>query len=110
LLGCAFALLAAPAATAVTDTSKLQEHVRVKALVKTMETLQTIADANGGTRASGTAGYEASVAHVVGVLEEKGYEVSTQSFEFPFFQELAPTQLERVAPTPQTTSAAPTSP
>jgi Zn-dependent M28 family amino/carboxypeptidase len=39
---------------------------------------------------------------VVGVLEEKGYEVSTQSFQFPFFEELAPTQLARIAPTPQT--------
>ena len=40
--------------------------------------LQAIADANGGTRATGTPGYDASVDYAVGVLEAAGYEVTAR--------------------------------
>ena len=55
---------------------------------------------NGGTRASGTPGYDASVAYVANRLENAGYEVTEQEFEFPFFQELAAAELSQVTPTP----------
>jgi Zn-dependent M28 family amino/carboxypeptidase len=102
LVVAALALLVPPVASAQTDTSKLRDHVRVKAIFKHLEAFQAIADANGGTRASGTPGYEASVSYVVPWLEDKGYEVSLQTFEFPYFQELAPGELARVTPDPQT--------
>jgi Zn-dependent M28 family amino/carboxypeptidase len=102
LLAAALALFVSPVAPAQTDTSRLREHVRVKAIVKHLEALQAIADANGGTRASGTPGYDASVAYVIPWLEEKGYQVSLQTFEFPYFQEVAPGELARVSPAPQT--------
>ncbi|HEX5366425.1 MAG TPA: M28 family peptidase [Acidimicrobiales bacterium] len=67
-----------------------------------LQELQAIADANGGTRASATAGYDASAAYVARRLEAAGYHVTRQAFEFPFFAEEAPAVLEQVAPTPTT--------
>ena len=43
--------------------------------------LQEIADANGGNRAEGTPGYDASVDYVVKVLKDKGFDVQTPEFE-----------------------------
>jgi aminopeptidase S len=45
-----------------------------------LEALQRIADANGGNRASGSAGYAASVDYVVGVLKQAGWDVHTEQF------------------------------
>ena len=64
------------------------------------QAFQEIADANGGTRASGTAGYDESVAYVAGALEDAGYEVTLQSFDFQTFITLSPTVLEQVSPEP----------
>jgi Zn-dependent M28 family amino/carboxypeptidase len=64
--------------------------------------LQRIANRNGGTRASGTSGYEASADYVASRLEAAGYEVTEQEFEFPFFQELTPAALTQVSPTATT--------
>ena len=61
--------------------------------------LANIAERNGGTRASGTRGFDKSRDYVVGQLQGAGYDVSVQPFEFPFFQELAPATFERTAPT-----------
>ena len=46
-----------------------------------LQALQKIADENGGNRAAGTPGYEASVEYVVGVLRDAGFEVSTPTYE-----------------------------
>jgi hypothetical protein len=54
LFAAALALAVVPAASADTDTSKLREKITVKAIMKHLKTLEGIADANGGTRASGT--------------------------------------------------------
>jgi hypothetical protein len=43
--------------------------------------LQEIADANRGSRAEGTPGYDASVDYVVQVLKDKGFDVQTSEFE-----------------------------
>jgi Zn-dependent M28 family amino/carboxypeptidase len=43
--------------------------------------LQEIADANRGSRAEGTPGYDASVDYVVQVLKDKGFDVQTPEFE-----------------------------
>ena len=43
--------------------------------------LQEIADDNGGSRAEGTPGYDASVDYVVGVLKDKGFDVQTPEFD-----------------------------
>jgi aminopeptidase S len=45
-----------------------------------LQALQKIADENGGNRAAGTPGYEASVNYVVEVLRGAGFDVSTPSY------------------------------
>lgn len=61
---------------AIIELTGLNEHLMA---------LSDIASRAGGTRASGTAGYDDSVAYVVDRLEAAGYDVETQRFEFPFF-------------------------
>lgn len=109
LLALALAATApASAGTAACDSRsnntprKLMQCVTLAGVRAHQAALQAIADANGGTRASGTAGYEASVGYVVGRLEAAGYEPQVQAFEFPFFQELSEGELARVSPDPET--------
>jgi aminopeptidase S len=45
-----------------------------------LQALQRIADENGGNRAAGTPGYEASVEYVTGVLSAAGFDVTTPTF------------------------------
>ena len=45
-----------------------------------LQELQRIADAHAGNRALGTAGYDASVEYVAGVLRAAGYQVQTPEF------------------------------
>jgi Zn-dependent M28 family amino/carboxypeptidase len=98
-LGLMCALVATPGASAATDSSKLRDHVKLSKIVKHLQAFQQIADANGGTRASGTPGFEASVAYVADKLRDKGFLVTIQDFPFAFFQELATPKLEQVSPT-----------
>lgn len=95
-------VLAAPAQAAPTNNSaaKLTEAVTVEGVLEHLQALQAIGDANGGNRASGTAGYLESVEYVEQRLRAAGYTPQRQAFEFPFFQELSPAHLERTAPSP----------
>ncbi|MGH8916171.1 MAG: M20/M25/M40 family metallo-hydrolase, partial [Acidimicrobiia bacterium] len=64
--------------------------------------LQQIADANGGTRAAGTAGYDASVDYVVDRAQAAGYDVSLDEFTYvESFSEGSTPELEEIAPEPQ---------
>jgi Zn-dependent M28 family amino/carboxypeptidase len=59
--------------------------------------LQAIANANGGTRAAGTPGYDASVAYVVSRMTAAGYNVTLNPFPFvyvalPTLRQTAPLQ------------------
>src|SRR5690606_26566001 len=74
-------------------TSKITEAVTVNGILRHLRQFQRIANANGGNRASGLPGYEASVEYVTRQLEQAGYDVTRQEFTFPFFQELSPTTL-----------------
>ena len=47
--------------------------------------LQDIANANNGTRAVGTPGYEASVDYVVNMLRDSGFDVQTPEFSARVF-------------------------
>jgi Zn-dependent M28 family amino/carboxypeptidase len=81
----AVAAVAAPASAAVpVDSSALVAAVDAADINQYMEDLQDIADANGGTRASGTPGYEESVEYVAGTLGAAGYDVAIQPFDFEF--------------------------
>ena len=63
-----------------------------------LDAFQKIADANDGTRASGTPGYAASRDYVVKELRAAGYKPKVQTFAFPFFSENADAELQRTAP------------
>jgi Zn-dependent M28 family amino/carboxypeptidase len=98
-------LVGAPAVSAApsaTDTSALRNAVTVNGIMKHEKALQQIANANGGTRASGTPGFDASRDYVVGKLKAAGYDVKVQPFNFDFFTELSPPIFDRTAPTART--------
>ena len=91
IVGTMFA--AAPLALAVSPScdsrvnnthAKLLECVTLDGVREHQAALQTIADANGGVRAAGTPGYDASVAYVKGKLEAAGYNVTLNPFDFVF--------------------------
>jgi Zn-dependent M28 family amino/carboxypeptidase len=65
-----------------------------------LEALQRIADENGGTRASGTPGYDASVGYVLKQLRQAGYTPHLQRVSYLDSHELAPPELARVSPDP----------
>jgi Zn-dependent M28 family amino/carboxypeptidase len=81
-------------------SAALVRAVDVDGVLEHLDALQEIADENGGTRASGTPGFEASVDYVVHELRRAGYHPEVQEFTFPFFQQLSPSTFEQVTPTP----------
>ena len=60
--------------------AKLSECITVEGVREHQAALQRIADANHGTRVSGSPGYDASVDYVVGRLRAAGYTPQVQSF------------------------------
>ena len=67
--------------TRVNDTfKKLIECVTLAGVREHQAAFQAIADENGGTRAAGFPGYEASVDYVVEKMEAAGYIVTLNSF------------------------------
>ena len=94
--------LVAPAGASVpTDTTELREAVTADAIMDHLAELQKIADNNGGSRASGTPGYDASVDYIEDLLVAAGYEVTRQDFLFNSFRTLSPSVFERVSPDPR---------
>ena len=94
-------LVAGPAAAVdEVNTTKLRDAVTVGGILAHERVLQRISNQNGGTRASGTAGYAASAAYVKKTLKQAGYSVKEQTFTFPFFRELAPATVSQTAPSP----------
>ncbi|MBI3214558.1 MAG: M28 family peptidase [Mycobacterium sp.] len=72
---------APPAAAPEPVADRLAAAVSADAMFTHLTALQEIADGNGGNRADGTSGFEASVDYVVQALKDKGFEVSTPEFE-----------------------------
>jgi Zn-dependent M28 family amino/carboxypeptidase len=95
-------VLAAPPAQALDEvnTKKLRDGVTVGGILAHERVFQRIANQNGGTRASGTPGYDRSADYVAGALRAAGYRVTLQEFQFPFFRDLAEPTLSQVSPTP----------
>jgi Zn-dependent M28 family amino/carboxypeptidase len=65
--------------------SVLRDKVTTDAMMAHLSKLQDIANANNGTRAVGTPGYEASVDYVVNVLRGSGFDVQTPEFSARVF-------------------------
>lgn len=74
----ALLLGAGAAAPAVADAPTQAPDIDVNAVVGHLEELQSVAEANGGNRAAGEPGYDASVDYVVEQLENAGYTVERQ--------------------------------
>jgi Zn-dependent M28 family amino/carboxypeptidase len=55
-----------------------------------LQAFQEIAAVNGGTRASGTPGYDRSADYVAERLRAAGYVVRFEEFEFPYFEDRTP--------------------
>src|SRR5690242_14631811 len=83
-------------------TAKLQECVTLEGVVDHLEAFQEIANDNGGTRVSGSPGYDESVDYVEDRLLAAGWNVTRQAFQFQTFVSLAPSVLERTQPQPIT--------
>ena len=79
---------------------KLLECVTLEGVRAHQAALQEIADANNGTRVSGSPGYDRSVDYARSVFEAAGYVVTVQPFNFQTFITLSPSVLEQVAPPP----------
>jgi len=62
--------------------TKLTKGVTVDGVHRHLQALQRIADANGGTRAAATPGYDASADYVAGKLRDAGFDVSTPEFDY----------------------------
>ncbi|HEX4814664.1 MAG TPA: M20/M25/M40 family metallo-hydrolase [Nonomuraea sp.] len=89
---------ATSATAAAVDTGALRRAITLDGVTRHARALQRIASANGNTRASGTPGYDASAAYVKKTLADAGYQVTEQSFTFPFYRELAPATLTQTSP------------
>jgi len=98
----ALSLLVPPSASAVdyVNTKKIRKAVTVNGILAHERVLQRIANQNGGTRASGTPGYDASAKYVADTLKKAGYTVKVQEFTFPFFRVLEPGVSAQISPTP----------
>lgn len=89
----------APPALAATGTNSeaLRTAVSATNITAHLEALQAIADANGGNRAAGTSGYEASAEYIEGLLEAAGYEPLRQVFTYEQYQTVS-ASLQRLTP------------
>jgi Zn-dependent M28 family amino/carboxypeptidase len=96
------AVVAAPANAAPANNTVrgLTDAVTTDGVLRHLEALQAVADANGGNRASGRPGYAASVDYVVGQLESAGYDAMVQPFPFNYVEENS--ELVRLSPIPRT--------
>jgi Zn-dependent M28 family amino/carboxypeptidase len=76
----------ATANPAAVDFAKaLRSRVTTDAMMAHLSKLQDIANANDGTRAVGTPGYQASVDYVANTLRNSGFEVQTPEFSARVF-------------------------
>ncbi|NUR83009.1 MAG: M28 family peptidase [Nonomuraea sp.] len=94
--------MAAPANAGSLDDAfakLLVKKVKGDNVRKHLEALQAIANANGGTRAAGTPGYNASRDYVAGKLRRAGYKVTLQPINYvESWTENSPPTLDRTAP------------
>ena len=100
------------------NTKKLRDAVTVNGMMQHERALQAIANANGGTRASGTPGYDASAAYVKGRLQRPAtghragvhVPVLPQARAEPTLREGPPAPKRRTRPTTSSSPAAARSP
>lgn len=88
-----------PASTATKNIStSLREAVSPQGIMEHERRLQAIADENGGSRAAGTPGYDASAEYVARTLKNAGYHISIQRFGLPEHGEIESANLRLASP------------
>jgi Zn-dependent M28 family amino/carboxypeptidase len=85
----------------LSESKGFRKGVTLAGIRQHQAALQAIADANDGTRSSGTPGYAASAQYVYDRLSDAGYDPQLQPFDFAFFRQLALSEFDRVAPDPE---------
>jgi Zn-dependent M28 family amino/carboxypeptidase len=81
------------------NVAKLLECVTLEGVREHQAAFQAIADANGGTRAGGTPGYDASLAYVQQKMTAAGYRVTLNEFAFVYVPPVLLRQLALVQAT-----------
>ncbi len=76
---------AVPATEAVQFANMIRQRISTDAMMTHLQKLQDIANANKGTRAVGTPGYDESVDYVAKILRDKGFDVQTPEFDVRVF-------------------------
>jgi Peptidase family M28/PA domain len=84
--------------------SRLVECIQKVDLMKHLQALQAIADANPGpdghsSRNSGEPGYKASVDYVAKAMKAAGYKVTIQPYTFPYFSFVGTPSFSETSPT-----------
>ena len=80
------------------EAERLRSAVTAEGILQHALRFEEIANANGGNRAAGTTGYDASADYVAEELRNAGYDVAVRPFEIPYYDEILPARLELVAP------------
>nr|WP_285761994.1 M20/M25/M40 family metallo-hydrolase [Nocardiopsis ansamitocini] len=90
----------APAAQATTpvDEAQLPTLVRTAAIKQHLQNLTTIAEYNGGNRATGTPGYDVAAKYVIDQLKRAGYQPVKHTYEFSEWVENSEPVLAQTAP------------
>lgn len=87
-----------PSKEAVKLSRELVKKASARDAYRHLQQFQAIADSAGGHRAAGSLGHDASAAYVHRQLQRAGYQVSYQTFRFPYTETLAE-KLAVVSPT-----------
>lgn len=92
--------VAGPSSANNNTSAKLRNAVSAAGISEHLQVLDAIGAANGGTRVSGSPGFDLSADYAEQVFRDAGFSVSTQVFTFQTFIQLSPSVLEIVSPTP----------
>jgi Zn-dependent M28 family amino/carboxypeptidase len=88
----------ANAVSEIKSTQGFRKHVTLAGIREHQAAFQAIANANGGSRLAGTAGYDQSGDYVRSKLEAAGYTVSYQYFDFLLASDKTPPLFQQIAP------------
>ncbi|MDA2804499.1 M28 family peptidase [Nocardiopsis suaedae] len=97
-LAAVVALGLAPASPAAASPASLDQLVTTDAIRGHMENLQTIADYNGGNRATSTPGYDVAADYVIDQLKQAGYKPKKNEYEYSLWRQHSDAEFTRTAP------------
>jgi Zn-dependent M28 family amino/carboxypeptidase len=89
---------AGSASGSLLDAGQRESRIPAAAIREHLAAFQRIAELNGGNRAAGTSGYDASARYVAARMRRAGYAVRLQEFSFPYVVDRSPPLLRALAP------------